>query len=89
MTYEEANWAKLSPKFREAHNRLRCARGMVPIPAPKKDLYVAPRGPAVKPYSFDDPEFIAEARRFMSGGGGSMIPGSSGFTINKIPRNDL
>src|SRR5271170_968654 len=27
-TYEEANWDKLSPKFRDAHNRLLQARGM-------------------------------------------------------------
>lgn len=84
MSYEEANWAKLSPRFREAHNRLRVLKGMPPIPPPKKDLYVAPRGPKVKAYSFDDPEFIASARAFV--GGGSIVPGREGFTINGVPQ---
>jgi hypothetical protein len=38
----EANWATLSPAFRAAHNQLRQARGQLPIPPPKVDLYVAP-----------------------------------------------
>jgi hypothetical protein len=41
-TYEEANWDKLSPKFRAAHNRLRQARGLPPIPPPKVDNYKPP-----------------------------------------------
>jgi hypothetical protein len=39
MTYEEANWAKLSPAFRAAHNRLRRSRGLPSIPEPKICLY--------------------------------------------------
>jgi hypothetical protein len=41
-SYEEANWAKLSPMFRAAHNRLRQARGMEPILDPEVDLYAKP-----------------------------------------------
>jgi hypothetical protein len=39
-SYEEANWAKLSPTFRRAHNRLRQQRGLSPIPDPEIDLWV-------------------------------------------------
>ena len=81
MTYEEANWAKLSPKFREAHNKLRVARGMAPIPEPKKDLWVQPRAPVVKPYDFSDPEFIAVARSFERPL--INIPGNEGFSRRK------
>jgi hypothetical protein len=41
-SYEEANWAKLSPVFRRTHNRLRQLRGLAPIPEPKVDLWVPP-----------------------------------------------
>jgi hypothetical protein len=46
-TYEEANWDRLSPTFREKHNRLREARGLPPIPPPEIDLHVPAK--AVKP----------------------------------------
>ena len=72
------NWAKLSPKFREAHNRLLCARGMVPIPEPKVSLWQPIRGPAVKPFDFSNKEFVGVAREFM----GPMLPGHEGFSIN-------
>src|ERR1700738_491010 len=39
-SYEEANWAKLSPAFRQAHNRRLKARGLSPIAEPEVDLYV-------------------------------------------------
>src|SRR5262245_35124204 len=41
-SYEEANWPKLSPMFRKAHNSLRVAKGLSPIPEPKIDLWVPP-----------------------------------------------
>ena len=82
QSWEEARWATLSPNFRNAHNRLRVARGQQPIPPPKIDLYVPPSGP--KPTTFDpgDKEFIASVRQF----NGGRIPGAwaqgDGFTIN-------
>lgn len=80
MTYEEANWAKLSPAFRAAHNRLRQLRGLPTLPPPKIDLYVAPRGPAPKPFDPTSPEFVQVAREFM---GPILGPkGGEGFTIN-------
>jgi hypothetical protein len=65
QTYEEANWARLSPVFRTAHNRLRVLKGFAPIPAPKIDLYVPKRGPTAKPFDFTNPEFVASAKQFM------------------------
>lgn len=79
-SYEEANWAKLSPAFRRAHNRLRQARGLPTIPDPKIDLYVAPRGPAVQPFDFANKDFIAAGREFMGPIFGPR--GEEGFTIN-------
>jgi len=84
MTYEEANWAKLSPKFREAHNRLRQARGMETIPPPKVDLYVQPRGPKPKPFDPSDPEFIAAAREFHGGRFPFAGAQGEGFSINGV-----
>jgi hypothetical protein len=59
-------WARLSPRFRAAHNRLRRARGELPIPEPKVDLYVPPPATSV-PLPFDpaDPEAVAAARDFL------------------------
>lgn len=80
-SYEEANWAKLSPAFRRAHNRLRQARGLPAIPDPKIDLYVAPRGPETKPFDPTDREFVAASREFL--GAPIMGPrGAEGFSIN-------
>lgn len=82
QSWEEARWPTLSPAFREAHNRLRSARGQQPIPPPKIDLYVPPRGPVVTPFDPSDKEFIAEVRKFHGGA----IPGAwaqgEGFSIN-------
>jgi hypothetical protein len=79
-TYEEANWARLSPAFRAAHNRLRQMRGLETLPPPKIDLYVAPRAPVIKPFDPTDKDFIAASREFM----GPMFGprGEEGFTIN-------
>ena len=41
-SYEVQNWARLSPRFRDAHNRRRIAHGMEPLPQPEKDLYKPP-----------------------------------------------
>jgi len=82
QSWEEARWPTLSPAFRNAHNHLRAARGQQPIPDPKVDLYVPPRGPAAAPFDPSDKEFIAEVRKFHGGS----IPGAwaqgEGFTIN-------
>jgi hypothetical protein len=59
-SFEEENWARLSPAFRAAHNRLRMARGEPPIPEPKVDLYVPPRATSTPlPFNPADPEAIA------------------------------
>lgn len=80
LTYEEANWAKLSPEFRAAHNKLRQARGLETIPPPKIDLYVRPLAPAIKPFDPTDKEFVAATREFL--GATLMGGGNEGFTIN-------
>lgn len=78
--YVKENWAKLSPAFRNAHNRLRQRLGMETLPPPKIDLYVPPRGPAAKPFDPSSPDFVQVAREFV----GPMFGprGSEGFTIN-------
>lgn len=78
LSYEEANWAKLSPVFRETHNRLRQTRGLSPIPPPKIDLYVAPKAPLIKPFDPNDKEFVAATREFF--GGTLMGGGAEGFS---------
>lgn len=79
-SYEETNWAKLSPAFRNAHNRLRQQRGQPTIPPPKIDLYVAPRAPALKPFDPTDKDFLAAAREFTGPIFGPR--GEEGFSIN-------
>lgn len=79
-SYEEANWAKLSPVFRAAHNRLRQARGLDTIPPPKVDLYKPPSR-VLRPFDPNDREFIAASREFL--GGSLMMPGGEGFEIKK------
>lgn len=79
-TYEEANWAKLSPIFRATHNKLRQARGLPTIPPPAVDLYVKPAAPLIKPFDPTDKEFVAATREFL---GGTLMGGSAeGFSIN-------
>ena len=64
-SFEEENWARLSPAFRAAHNRLRMARGEPPIPEPKIDLYVPPRATSAPlPFNPADPEAIAVEAEF-------------------------
>jgi hypothetical protein len=45
--YTTANWARMSPAARAAHNKLRAVQGKTPIPEPTNDLYVAPK-PALR-----------------------------------------
>jgi len=78
-TYEEANWPKLSPMFRRAHNELRVRRGETPIPEPIIDLYVPPPQPARNRFDPSDREFLAAVRQFDTT---PRIPGDEGFTIN-------
>jgi hypothetical protein len=79
-TYEEANWARLSPMFRAAHNKLRQARGLPTLPPPAVDLYVAPKTPLIKPFDPADKEFVAATREFL---GPTLMGGQAeGFTIN-------
>lgn len=62
QTYEEANWAKLSPVFRRTHNRLRVLRGLPEIPPPKIDLYKPKRGPKLTPFDPTNKEFVGAVR---------------------------
>jgi hypothetical protein len=87
QTYEEANWAKLSPAYREAHNRLRQQRGMSTIPPPAIDLYRPPVIRKADPKELEALEreqqiaksqFLGQ-QRFMG------PPTHEGFTLNGEP----
>jgi hypothetical protein len=45
FNYVKANWAKWSPAFRAAHNRMLKKRKRQPIPEPVVDLYKPPKKP--------------------------------------------
>jgi hypothetical protein len=79
MTYEEVNWAKLSPAAREVHNRLRQVKGLSPLPPPAVDLYVAPVKPQIRPI-VKDQEYVGAIRDGL--GPVLMAPGEEGFKIN-------
>jgi hypothetical protein len=64
-SFEEANWAKLSPTFRETHNRLRQVHGLEPIPPPVIDLYVPPKARKIEKFDPNDREFLSTAREFL------------------------
>jgi hypothetical protein len=64
IVFEASYWATLSPLFRAAHNRLRQARGLLPIPEPKVDRYKPPQG-SMRPIDPADPEADAAAREFL------------------------
>jgi hypothetical protein len=83
QSYEETRWARLSPAFRAAHNRLRMMRGLSPVPEPAVDLYVPPQA-AVRPFDPGDRETAAAVRGFI---GQPMLGGrgGEGFTINGQP----
>lgn len=79
QSYEEANWAKLSPHFRKVHNRLRQMKGMSPIPEPKVDLYVPPQLRKVDKINEQNPEAVAAMREFLRGPAMMGAPGGQGF----------
>lgn len=62
LSYEEAHWSKLSPKFREAHNRHRVAKGLPAFPPPVKDEYVPPMPRKVLPVVISEADAMAEYR---------------------------
>jgi hypothetical protein len=70
QSYEEANWAKLSPMFRKSHNKLRIQRGMSPIPEPKVDLWVPPKLRKVEKIDEMNPEAVAAMKEYLRGGPG-------------------
>jgi hypothetical protein len=61
--YPPELWARMSPRFRAAHNQLRRARGQLPIPDPKVDLY-APPASSPPPFDPANPEAIATEFEF-------------------------
>lgn len=79
MTYEEANWDKISPVAREVHNRWRVAHGLLVIPPPKIDLYVPPTATKIRPIE-NDQEYIGAVREGL--GPRMMGPGEEGFKVN-------
>jgi hypothetical protein len=81
MSYETANWSKLSPRFREAHNKLRAARHEAPIPPPIKDEYVAPPPRPIVSVDTPDAEFIAEYRAATARFDAALRNGTEGFQI--------
>jgi hypothetical protein len=64
LGFAPSYWATLSPRFRAAHNRLRQARGLPPIPEPKVDRYKPPQG-SVRPIDPADPAAIVAARDYL------------------------
>jgi hypothetical protein len=63
--YTQEQWARPSPVFCAAHNRLRRARGELPIPEPKVDLYVPPQAKSTPlPFNPADPEAVAAECEF-------------------------
>jgi hypothetical protein len=90
-SYEEENWARLSPAFRAAHNRLRMARGEPPIPEPRIDHYVPPRATSTPlPFNPADPEAIAVEAEFR--GLGDQAPVWEGIAkrlVLELARNQL
>jgi hypothetical protein len=99
-SYEETNWAKLSPLFRKAHNQLRIQRGLSPLPEPKVDLYVPPPPTSapeskVPPPPTSAPESKVRQSNPRDGeflasareflGPRFILPGAEGFTVNGRP----
>jgi ribosomal protein L12E/L44/L45/RPP1/RPP2 len=80
MSYEAENWARLSPRFRQAHNRLRAARGIAPIPEPEVDLYVPPPAREIETFDPRSEEGVAAARQFL----GPVIAGDEGFEVRTL-----
>jgi hypothetical protein len=81
MSYETENWARLSPKRRDAYNRLRNARGLATLPPPAIDLYVAPPPRPLIAVDFADAELLAEQRAAMNRFDTALREGAEGFAI--------
>lgn len=81
MSYETENWHKLSPAFREAHNRLLTAKGLSPIPPPIKDEYVAPPPRTIVSVDATDPELMREYRAATSRFDAALRHGAEGFQV--------
>lgn len=81
MSYETANWHKLSPAFRAAFNRKRHAQGLAPIPPPIKDEYVAPVARPVASVEIIDSELRAEYQRETQRFDTMLRNGMEGFSI--------
>ena len=86
MSYEEDNWPRLSPRFRDAHNALRVARGQPAIPSPVKDEYVTPIARKVVEVDLADPEFQQEIRALTRNFDARLSQGSEGFDIREHSR---
>ena len=83
-SYEEARWAYLSPTFRAAHNRLRIARGMEPLPPPLIDHYKPPPPTQLVPWDPNNAEWRAARLAYERGVGseGQMMGGiGEGFEV--------
>jgi hypothetical protein len=80
MTYEEANWSKLSPAAREVYNRKRQAVGLAPLPPPAVDLYM-PKPSKIRPIEKDQEYTMALHEGH---GPRHWLPGDEGFTINGV-----
>ena len=89
QSYEEANWAKLSPMFRKSHNKLRIMKGLSPIPEPKVDLWIPPKLRKVAKIDEQSPDAVAAMREFLRGGAPMMgVPGGQGFEDRGLGKND-
>ncbi len=87
QSYEEANWAKLSPHFRKSHNKLRVMKGLAPIPEPKVDLWVLPKPHKAAKIDEQSPDAVAAMREFLRPPT-MRIPGGQGFTDKGIGKDD-
>src|ERR1700733_14522342 len=86
-SYEEDRWEYLSPRRRDAINRLRQARGQFTIPPPKVDRYTPPPPRPIVLADPNDPELIREirARGMMLG----LPDGDEGFELKPAPGFNL
>lgn len=81
MSYETENWPRLSPKFREAHNRKRAAFGQPPIPPPVVDLYVTPPPRPIVSVDVPDMELMGEYRAATARFDAMLREGAEGFMV--------
>jgi hypothetical protein len=81
MSYESENWPRLSPKFREAHNRKRAAQGLAVLPPPVRDEYVPPPPRPLVTVTANDPELMADYRAATSRFDAALRGGAEGFQV--------